>query len=49
MIGQAAIGNPRVFTKYTPSLNEKIDTIKEHLQLMIVTEFRYEEYIKPMT
>jgi tRNA-dihydrouridine synthase len=48
MIGQWAIGNPRVFTKYQPSLNEKIETIKSHLTLMITTEFRFEKYIKKM-
>ena len=48
MIGQWAIGNPRIFTKYQPSLKEKIDTIKKHLSLMITTEFWFEKYIKPM-
>ena len=48
MIGQWAIGNPWVFTKHQPTLDEKIDTIKKHLKLMITTEFWFEKYIKPM-
>jgi hypothetical protein len=31
-----------------PTLNEKIDVMKEHLKLMITTEFRFEKYIKVM-
>ena len=48
MIGQWAIGNPWVFTKHQPSLIEKIETIKNHLALMITTEFRFEKHIKQM-
>lgn len=38
MIGQGAIGNPRIFTPYEPTLEEKIAVIKEHLELMIACE-----------
>ncbi len=48
MIGQWAIGNPWIFTKHQPTLDEKIDTIKKHLTLMIASNFRFEKYIKPM-
>ena len=31
-----------------PTLSEKIEVMKEHLKLMITTEFRFEKYIKVM-
>lgn len=31
MIGQAAIGNPRIFTPHHPSYAEKLDVILRHL------------------
>ena len=43
MIGQWAIGNPRVFTPHEASLDEKIAIIKEHLELMIVCDLWFEE------
>lgn len=48
MIGQWAIWNPRIFTNHKPTLSEKIEVMKEHLKLMITTEFRFEKYIKVM-
>ena len=33
MVGQAAIGNPRIFTNHEPSIKEKIETAIEHLNL----------------
>ncbi|PZM87444.1 MAG: hypothetical protein DLD55_01395 [candidate division SR1 bacterium] len=43
MIGQGAIGNPWVFTPHEPTLEEKIVVIKEHLELMIACDLRFEE------
>ena len=37
-IGQAAIGNPRIFTPYIPSREEIRDTILKHLDYMISYE-----------
>lgn len=42
MIGQGAIWNPWVFTSHQPSLEEKIQVIKEHLEIMIACELRFE-------
>jgi len=42
MIGQAAIGNPRIFTSHTPSREEIKITILRHLDYMIW----YEEYFQ---
>jgi hypothetical protein len=42
MIGQGAIGNPRVFTPHEPTLEEKIEVIKEHLEMMIACELWFE-------
>ena len=42
MIGQAAIGNPRIFTPHTPSREEIKTTIIKHLDYMI----SYEEYFQ---
>jgi tRNA-dihydrouridine synthase len=38
MIGQAAISNPRIFTQYKPSKEEKKQISKEHLLLMCAYE-----------
>ena len=38
MIGQAAIGNPRIFTPHTPSRAELKETILKHLDYMISYE-----------
>jgi tRNA-dihydrouridine synthase len=42
MIGQWAIGNPRIFTPHTPSRKEIKETILKHLDYMI----RYENYFQ---
>jgi len=42
MIGQGAIGNPWVFTPYEPTLEEKIEVIKAHLEVMIACELRFD-------
>lgn len=34
MIGQAAIGNPRIFTPHLPDRTERIETALKHLYLM---------------
>jgi len=34
MVGQSAIWNPRIFTWYSPSLQEKFETILEHISLL---------------
>ena len=44
MIGQWAIGNPWVFTPYEPTLEEKIEVIKEHLEVMIACELWFENW-----
>lgn len=44
MIGQGAIGNPRVFTPHEPTLEEKIEVIKEHLEMMIACELWSENW-----
>ena len=43
MVGQGAIGNPRVFTPHEPTLEEKIEVIKAHLEMMIACELRFEQ------
>ena len=35
MIGQAAIGNPRIFTNHVPTLEEKEEIILKHLDLSL--------------
>lgn len=42
MIGQAAIGNPRIFTPHLPSREEIKETILKHLDYMI----SYENYFQ---
>lgn len=44
MIGQGAIGNPRVFTPHEPILEEKIEVIEEHLEMMIACELWFENW-----
>ena len=44
MIGQGAIGNPWVFTPHEPTLEEKIEVIKEHLEAMIACELWFENW-----
>ena len=43
MIGQAAVGNPRVFTPHTPSKEEIKETILKHLDYMISYENFFQE------
>ena len=43
MIGQAAIGNPRIFTPHIPSREEIKETILKHLDLMISYENYFQE------
>jgi hypothetical protein len=46
MIAQAAIGNPRIFVDHTPSLQERYDTILEHLQLSIAYEIWFNNMLE---
>ena len=48
MIGQWAIGNPRIFTEYLPSLQERKKIILEHLELMIATNCYFETTVQTM-
>jgi len=43
MIGQAAIGNPRIFTPHIPSREEIKETILKHLDYMISYENYFQE------
>ena len=43
MIGQAAVGNPRIFTPHTPSKKELKETILRHLDLMVSYENYFQE------
>ena len=43
MIGQAAIGNPWIFTPHIPSKKEIRDTILKHLKYMISYENFFQE------
>jgi tRNA-dihydrouridine synthase len=38
MIGQAAIGNPRIFTPHQPTMSEKLATILRHLDLSVACD-----------
>ena len=44
MIGQGAIGNPWVFTPHEPTLKEKIEVMKAHLEMMIACELWFENW-----
>ena len=44
MVWQAAIGNPRIFTDYEPSIQEKIETAIEHL----ILSAKYEIYLQTL-
>jgi hypothetical protein len=44
MIGQGAIGNPRIFTPHEPTLEEKIEVMKVHLEVMIACELWFENW-----
>ena len=43
MIGQAAVGNPRIFTPHIPSREEIKETILKHLDYMITYENFFQE------
>jgi len=43
MIGQSAVGNPRIFTPHIPSREEIKDTILKHLDYMISYENFFQE------
>ena len=45
MIGQAAIWNPRIFTTYEPTLEEKCETILRHLDYSIACDQWFDEKI----
>lgn len=45
MIGQAAIWNPWIFTGYEPTIDEKRDTILQHLRYSIACDWRFDERI----
>jgi tRNA-dihydrouridine synthase len=44
MIGQAAIGNPRIFTPHLPTLDEKLETILRHLDVSVACDQLFETY-----
>ena len=43
MIGQAAVGNPRIFTPHIPSREEIKETVLKHLDYMISYENFFQE------
>lgn len=45
MIGQAAIWNPRIFTPHEPNLEEKCETILDHLDYSIACDQWFDEKI----
>lgn len=45
MIGQAAIGNPRIFTSHEPTLEEKCETVLQHLDYSIACDEWFDEKI----
>ena len=45
MIGQAAIWNPRIFTPYEPTKEEKLETILQHLDYSIACDQRFDEKV----
>ena len=46
LIGQAAIGNPRIFTPHIPNNKELKETILRHLELMVRSEQYFEQQAK---
>lgn len=48
MIGQAAIGNPWVFTPYIPTVAEKLKKMEEHLECYIAQDLFFEDAVKQM-
>ena len=45
MVGQAAIWNPRIFTPHEPTLEEKCETVLQHLDYSIACDERFDEKI----
>ena len=45
MIGQAAIWNPRIFTPYEPTLEEKCETVLKHLDYSIACDQWFDEKV----
>ena len=45
MIGQAAIGNPRIFIPHEPTSEEKLETVLKHLDYSIACDQRFDEKI----
>ena len=45
MIGQSAIGNPRILTPHMPDTREKIQTILHHLDLSVACEIYFQQTI----
>lgn len=43
MIGQAAIGNPRILVPHEPTNEERLYRAQRHLDHMIAREYYYEE------
>ena len=48
MIGQSAIGNPWIFTPHTPTIEEKCTTIFRHLDMMMASEWLFQERLQTM-
>lgn len=48
MIGQSAIGNPRILTPHLPTIEQKFTTIFRHLDLMMASEWLFQEAIQTM-
>ncbi|MFZ2150742.1 MAG: tRNA-dihydrouridine synthase [Candidatus Absconditicoccaceae bacterium] len=46
LIGQSAIGNPRIFTPHTPDIKELKETVLQHLNLMIDYEIQFQKNIQ---
>jgi tRNA-dihydrouridine synthase len=44
MIGQASIGNPRIFTPHQPTMSEKLETILRHLDLSVACDQYFEQF-----
>lgn len=46
MIAQSAIGNPRILTPHTPTIQERYDTIISHLKLSLACEIYFRDTIQ---
>lgn len=49
MVGQGAIGNPRIFTPHVPTRTEIKETILLHLDYMMASEYFYQQQKKDFT